>query len=305
MGAGNAVTEEERDMKNRRTGIIISIIVILIAAAAGSGFWWFRSTEPGWHEKNGQPAYYMTQERERAKGYQMIDGHPYMFDASGAPAPKGWVGEDGSSPGADLPETVFYCEGGGRLAEGWKYMDEKVWYFFQAGDKDTPGRTGQLARGYTTSGKIEIPERGYIGGEEGLALAYGIDVLNRFGWDLEAAYRYSSSLGFIPGASDHYGLTIHTCALQGFEKGEGNCLVWSGTFCVMARLLGKNCDLIWGTLQWNGTRPHAWTEIREDDGVHVYDPRKNDGKGLAGFDKRYGQKGTYKYNEDSKQYLQW
>ena len=73
----------------------------------------------------------------------------------------------------------------------------------------------------------------------------------------------------------------------------------------MAKLLGYDCRQIWGTLQWKGTRPHAWTEIWEEDGPHVYDPRKHEGVDMAGFDVHYGDKGSYKYDEDSKQYLEW
>ena len=73
----------------------------------------------------------------------------------------------------------------------------------------------------------------------------------------------------------------------------------------MAKLLGKDCRQIWGSLSWNGVRPHAWTEIWEKDGHHVYDPRKHDGEDMAGFDVRYGDKGTYKYDLDSIQYLEW
>ena len=83
---------------------------------------------------------------------------------------------------------------------------------------------------------------------------------------------------------------------------------WAGTFCTMARLLGYDCRMIWGTLQWNeNTVTHSWTEIwyEDEDEPHVFDPRHNDGQDLSGYDVRYGDKGTYKYNLESRQYLAW
>ena len=233
------------------------------------------------------------------RGYTLINGLPWYYQKEGVPAEKGWI---------DHPKTgdhLYYCLGNGQLATGWKYLEGKVWYFYQQEDVVNGRQIGALARSYTTSGKLEVPEEGCFEGDEGLALAYGIDVLNRFGWNLKAAFRYSGSLRFEQ--TDEYGenTKIHEVALVGFETGTGNCMVWSGTFCTMAKLLGKDCRLIWGTLVWNGVRPHAWTEIWEEDGIHVYDPRKNEGQDLAGFDVRYGQKGTYRYNEDSRIYLEW
>lgn len=285
-------------MKKKR--LIIGLLVFLIALSAGliiHHAW--QLTEPGWHNAGTESAYYVTDDRKKATGYLMIGDSPFYFEENGSPASKGWIDLDKAK------DRKAYCLGEGKLATGWKYLDGKVYYFYQKNDKEKTVFPGAMAKNYTTSGKLHIPSKGYIDGDKGLALAYGIDVLNRYGWNLTDAYKYSSSLRFVEGSDKHYGLTIHSCALQGFEHGEGNCLAWSGTFCVMAKLLGYDCRHIWGTLEWRGTRPHAWTEIWDEDGVHVYDPRKNGGKDLGGFNVHYGQKGTYKYNLDSRQYLPW
>ena len=304
----------KKEKKSRRR-ILLCIGVLLFLIALCAGFLVTRgmieTKEPGWHEENGAPASYVSDEGEMVTGYQIIGKEPFLFSPDGKLiTTAGWYDVNGKPWTQGEKEDRFYCEEGGELATGWKYIDGKVWYFYQKEDleRDDAGEDRKLcavAKNYTTTGGIPIPESGFVDGDKGLALAYGIDVLNRYGWTLKDAYKYSSSLRFVAGADEHYGLTIHSCALHGFKYGEGNCLAWSGTFCVMAKLLGYDCRQIWGTLQWKGTRPHAWTEIWEEDGPHVYDPRKHEGVDMAGFDVHYGDKGSYKYDEDSKQYLEW
>lgn len=283
----------------KKKRIIIGVLIILVAVMTGiiANYAWQQS-KPGWHNEGTDSAYYITDDWKKATGYQLIGDSPYYFDEEGTPAGKGWVDIDKNKG------LKAYCLGDGKLATGWKYLESKVFYFYQKDDENAD-QPGIMAKDYTTSGKLHIPETGYFDGDEALALAYGIDVLNRYGWDLKSAYKYSSSLRFVRGSDQHYGLTIHSCALQGFKYGEGNCLAWSGTFCVMAKLLGYDCRHIWGTLEWRGTRPHAWTEIWDDEGIHVYDPRKNGGEDFGGFNVQYGQKHTYRYNLDSRQYLPW
>ena len=231
-------------------------------------------------------------------GYAVKDGKAYYYNRFGRPSAKGWIHSD---------EGDFYCVGDGELATGWKYLDKKAYYFYQEDDvSDSDVKLGDQAKAFTTKGMIDIPEEGCLDGDEGQAVGYALDVLNRFGWDLESAYRYSAALGFIPGSDEHYGFTVPGCAIQGFKYGEGNCLAWAGTFCAMAQVMNYDARLIWGTLEWRGEDvPHGWVEIWMDDGIHVYDPRKNDGEDMAGFDVRYGEKGTRKYNEDSKEEIPW
>lgn len=275
-------------------------LLILAAILIPTGLFFAGSRDggdtPGWHGEEGEQAYYVCQDGSRAAGYQIIGGTPYYFDQEGQPAKAGWIREE--------DETVFYCLGDGHLATGWQYLDGKVWYFHDVGDGAglPPGR---LAGDWESPGGIHIPAEGCIDGDEGLALAYGIDVLNRYGWSLESAYRYSASLRFEEGSDQHYGFRTHLCAIYGFKNGGGNCLAWSGTFCTMARLLGYDCRQVWGSLKWRGTVPHAWTEIWDSGEPRVYDPRKHDGEDMAGFDVEYGEKGSYKYDLDSREYLEW
>ena len=231
-------------------------------------------------------------------GYSLENGKAYYYNLLGKPSEKGWIHSD---------EGDFYCIGNGELATGWKYLDKKAYYFYGKEDIGEPNAVlGRQAKSYTTKGGIVIPETGCLDDDRGLAIGYALDVLDKYGRDLESAYRYSAALGFIPGSDEHYGFTVPGCAIQGFQYGEGNCLAWAGTFCVMAQVMNYDTHLIWGTLEWRGEDvPHGWVEIWMDDGVHVYDPRKNDGEDMAGFDVRYGAPGTRDYNEDSKEEVPW
>ena len=248
--------------------------------------------ESGWYSQ-GNSLYFAKADGKKAKGYELIEGEPCYFNWQGKAEQKGWI------------KDKYYCIGNGKLTTGWKYIDDKAYYFYQDSDK-TKNQIGSLAKAYTTKGGITVPKEGYLDGDEAKAIGYAIDVLDRYGWNLKDAYKYSSSLRCVVGPDVHYGYKIHKCALQGFENGEGNCLAWAGTFCVMAKVLGYDCRLIWGTLKFRGDDVvHGWTEIWETDGPHVYDPRKGGGNSLSGFNVHYGDKGTYKYNEDSKRYLKW
>lgn len=289
-------------MKKRNkiiTGIAVTISAVIVLILLTGAIILFVGLEPGWHKIGDTSLFYITEEGDLATGYQLIGDEPYYFNYRGRPYKAGWIDDDSG-------EHQYYCTGDGRLATGWKYMDGKAWYFYQNSDVGNGGGPGEIARDYTTSGGITIGKKGYIDGEEGEALGYGMDVLNRYGWNLRSAFKYSSSLKYADGRDNLYGLTIHSCARHGFKYGQGNCLAWSSTFCVMAKLLGYDCRLVWGTLRFRGEDvTHAWNEIWEEDGPHVYDPRKNGGKDFGGFDRHYGEKGTYKYNEDSITYLDW
>ena len=289
-----------------------AIAVILGLIAMGAAFLissdLIESDKPGWHKEGKPTAYYILSDGEKAKGYQVINAQAYLFDQDGRVIKeKGWYDSQGRK--ADS-KAGFYVTDEGKLATGWKYIDGKVRYFYQKKDVTEGRPLCALARKFETPGKIYIPARGYLDGDDGLCLAYGIDVLNRYGWTLEAAYKYAASLRFTAGTEHQYGLTVRGCALHGFKYGEGNCLAWAGTFCVMAKLLGYDCKLIWGTLEWRGIRPHSWAEIWpkekcRDDEIRVFDPRKNEGVDMAGFDVRYGSKRSRDYILDSRQYLEW
>ena len=71
----------------------------------------------------------------------------------------------------------------------------------------------------------------------------------------------------------------------------------------MAKLLGYDCRQIWGYLGTGTEQPHSWTEIHDGGEIRIFDPRHEEGLDTSGFDVRYGQKGTYRYDENRKTYL--
>ena len=280
--------------KNPIAGIAISLLLIIAIALAGAAV--LVKIKPGWHRLGNLASFYTTEDGKLAKGYRRIDDEPYYFSKYGTTVKKGWIGED----------REYYCDGDGKLAVGWRYMDGKAYYFFQTEDSVLGHKLGARASSYTTQAGITIPDSGYLEGDEALAIGYALDVLNRYGNSLESAFKYSSSLRFVEGSDEHYGENVVGCAIHGFENGEGNCLAWAGTFVAMAKVLGYDARLVWGKLPFHDEMvPHGWVEIWEDDGIHVYDPRQNEGVDFSGFDKRYGEKGSRKYDEDSKEYFEW
>ncbi len=314
-----ARVERKKREKKKKSGRILALIVLVIVVAAGAYALLNYSSDnlgdagssesttassnksaEGNGSKSGVQYDEFVVTEDDKYVYNESEGRPMYYQKYDKPANAGWINDKKG-------EHIYYCEGEGKLATGWKYLEGKVWYFYNGDDANKGYQAGKLARNYETPGKINIPETGYIDGDEGLALAYAMDVLNRKGWNLEAAYRYSGGLRFEKEDELDENTKTHEAALMGFKTGKGNCMVWSGTFCTMAKLLGKDAKLIWGTLTWNGIRPHAWVEITEGDGEdpHVYDPRKNDGQDMAGFDVHYGDGGTYDYNLDSRVYLEW
>lgn len=281
--------------KIRTKRIILIIVAIVLLLAAGTRLALMKN--PGWHSISGKKVCYSNDSGKILTGYQLIEGEPYYFNVVGIPKEHGWV---------EAKEGDFFCEGEGKLAVGWHYIGDKAFYFYENNDKPDNGLVGAQAVNYVTAGGLAIGDKGYLEGEEALAIAYALDVLNRYGWSLESAYKYASSLEYAGDSSYLYGFTIHTIAIQGFKYGKGNCLAWTAPFCVMAKVMGYDCRLIWGTLPYRGKQVHhAWAEIWEEDGIHVYDPRRHLGKDMSGFDERYGEKGSRKYNEKSKQYVEW
>lgn len=177
-----------------------------------------------------------------------------------------------------LEGNTYYCKGNGLLATGWTAVGNNAYYF----DKNS---AVQLRN--TTIGYLKIPESGKLG----RAYAEGIRVLDKKGWNLKAAYKYSYKLKYWnrwmrKNSSEDY-------ALVGFTKGKGNCAVMAGTFVVMGKLLGYDIRQVYGRV-YHGL-PHSWTEIRQGGKTWVYDPNFQNEIHRSGWKIWYGKKGTWKY----------
>lgn len=241
----------------------------------------------GWQKQDGAWVYY-SDDGKAAKGYTLIGGVPYYFEKGGVPAERGWI------------DGTYYCDGKGRLHQGWLNDQGKACFFYM---KETDGYpAGTWAKDTAVPGGFRIPESGFLEGELGETCALAIDALDQTGWDLQGAYRYSAATDYADYEA-RYGMRIHKAALQALKYREGNCISWSAEFCIMAKLLGYDCRQIWGYLGKGTEQPHSWTEIHDGSEIRIFDPRHEEGLDTSGFDVRYGQKGTYRYDENRKTYL--
>ena len=129
-------------------------------------------------------------------------------------------------------------------------------------------------------------------------------ILNVIGWDLQAAFNWSSS------ALPYYGHGKPDMpesgapgtlwfATFGFTQGKGNCYVMAATFCEMARLLGYDARQMDGYVRnvRGGLSPHSWVEIDSDGQTYVYDPDYTYSRKKSAFKIQYGQKGTWQYQK--------
>ena len=175
----------------------------------------------------------------------------------------------------------YYGLGGGRLKTGWKAIVEKkkgkAVYFYK--------NTGAMAKN-TRIGHLKVPKNGRLG----RAYYLGVKRLDKIGWSLKKAYRWSSRMRY-QGRS-YRAKNSETYAIKGFSKGYGNCYCMAATFYIMAKLLGYDVHQVEGRVDL----PHSWTVIRQNGRDWVYDPNFTNETGRNGWKIYYGKKGTWKYN---------
>lgn len=175
----------------------------------------------------------------------------------------------------------YYCKGGGKLATGWKAIGKKACYFYPKGKKAC-----QMAKN-TKIGYLKIPKSGRLGE----AYALGIKALNKHGWNLKSAYRFSYRLKYY----DRWYRTKNSerYSLRGFKAHHGNCYVMAATFYIQAKLLGYDIHQVRGHV---GVWPHSWTVIRHGKKYYVYDPNFRNETGRNGWKIWYGKSGTWRYS---------
>ncbi len=167
--------------------------------------------------------------------------------------------------------------GGGVLKTGWAAVGNKAMYF----DKST----GIMAKNKKI-GYLKIPKDGRLG----KAYALGVKQLDKMGWSLKKAYRFSYKIKY-QGRS-YRAKSSEKYAIKGFTKKKGNCYVMAATFYIMAKLLGYDVHQVEGRVDL----PHSWTVIIQNGKEWVYDPNFKNETGRNGWKIYYGKKGTWKYN---------
>ena len=175
----------------------------------------------------------------------------------------------------------YYCTGGGVLATGWKAIGKKACYFYPDGVKAC-----EMAKN-TKVGYLKIPKSGRLGE----AYALGVKALDKHGWTLRAAYRFSYKLKYYD--RWYRRKTSELYALRGFKEHHGNCYVMAATFYIQAKLLGCDVHQVRGHV---GVWPHSWTVIRHGKKYYVYDPNFRNETGRNGWKIWYGKRGTWRYS---------
>ena len=175
----------------------------------------------------------------------------------------------------------YYGIGSGAIKTGWAAIVEKkkgkAVYFNE--------KTGAMVKNAKV-GYIKIPSSGRLGE----AYYRGVKRLDKIGWSLRKAYRWSARMKY-QGRSFR-AKNSETYAIKGFKKGYGNCYCMAATFYIMAKLLGYDVHQVEGRVDL----PHSWTVIRQNGREYVYDPNFTNETGRNGWKISYGQKGTWRYN---------
>ena len=178
----------------------------------------------------------------------------------------------------------YYGLGGGVLKTKWAAIGKNAMYFNPSNGKT--GTVGSMAKNCTI-GHLKVPANGRLGE----AYALGVKELDRIGWNLKAAYKFSYKIKY---RSRWYRRsTAEQYAIRGFKKRNGNCFVMASTFYIMAKLLGYDVHQVKGKVAY--VAPHSWTVIVTNGKQRVYDPNFKNETGRNGWNIYYGKKGTWRY----------
>ena len=187
-------------------------------------------------------------------------------------------------------DYYYYCSSYPEVAKTYSYDDTAMLKYFAT----TGIHEGQKAKAsfdqkiYDQMEEL-FPHYDYPRAEE---------VLNQVGWDLRAAFNWSSHLSYIAADLPKEGSKgINFFADWGYDHHSGNCYCYAATFTQMARLLGYDARQTSGGIRtWSGgLAAHSWVEIDQDDQTYVYDPEYQHESGNDGFANVYGQSGRWKY----------
>ena len=176
----------------------------------------------------------------------------------------------------------YYGLGEGAVKTGWAAIGDNAMYFYP--------ESGAMAKN-TTVGYLKVPANGRLG----KAYALGVRQLDKSGWTLKDAYKFSYKLKYQ--GRWYRAKDSETYAIKGFTKHKGNCYVMAATFYIQGKLLGYDIHQVHGKV---GIWPHSWTVIKEDGKEWVYDPNFRNETGRNGWKIWYGKKGTWKYSKKKK-----
>lgn len=123
------------------------------------------------------------------------------------------------------------------------------------------------------------------------------NLANSLGRDLYKCYKWSVGIPYVKWA---VGNNVEEGALYAFQNNAGDCIGKAASFCMMARELGYECNVIWGKVPYRagGYGDHAWCEIVYNGSTYVCDPQYEWNDGSNGYMFNYGTSGTWRYQRD-------
>lgn len=284
----------------------------------------------GWVEI-GSDKYYMNRDGSLHTGWRSLDNKKYYFVPKTGKMKKGWL---------TLNNKKYYFEKEGHQTFGWRSVGGKVYYFMPLPNSgymrtgwlnvgkdryymdldgsrctglkkisgknyffDKGGKLVKNKRAYTINGKrYNISENGVVT-ELSSAEKLAAERLDKIGWNLYAAFKWSSSeISYYRhnfNVPDGYKNPSDYYAEYGFKNEIGNCYIMAGTFYHMARLLGYEVHQVNGyvPLKSGGLGPHSWVEIVVNGSTYVCDPDFTYDSGRNGYLINYGQSGTWRYTD--------
>ena len=220
----------------------------------------------GWVENGGRWYYFSTDNGAMLTGWQKIGGNWYFLGADGS-MQTGWVDHNG---------TQYYLDASGIMAsDSWignNYVDK--------------------------SGALSIPDQAAVEkyldlkSEEVFALV-GRDLRACFDWT--ASFPYSHMDDNVPShltPSEYF-------SLKGFNDHTGDCYVYAAVMTVLARRLGYDANMVMGYVprRGGGLITHGWCEVNIGGTIWILDPNFTAETGRNGYMIRYGQSGTWRYQD--------
>lgn len=260
----------------------------------------------GWKQISSKWYYFSKSKKTAAAltGWQTIAGKRYYFDNTGV-RKSGWI---------KYKDVYNYCSkvNGAVLKNRWINLSGKKYYVNSTGARVTGFVTIGGKNYYFQSNGVLVTDKYHyqIGSQyynidkNGVAYAlpiatyYAESKLDQIGWNLQAAFQWSSSmsyysLGGVPAGQTH---SVYY-SVFGFKYGMGDCNVMAATFYQMAKSLGYEAYLISGyvPLAAGGMGDHGWVEIVINGTTYVCDPDFAYETGRNGYMITYGSSGTWQY----------
>ena len=264
---------------------------LVVSGYTDDGYYVNSKGEWSWDswEYNSTGWWYSLKEGGYATGWKEINGYWYYFDMTSGYMKTGWLLESGS---------WFYLASDGHMYASNLYRIGNSFYAFNGS-----GVMLSDTSYYFNGGYVPLGEDGKATGVAAEVLLKADNVLNVCGRSMWDAFqwtigniKYSSShmSGIGPGENDVESLWF---ANHGFDYRLGNCYVEAAAFCWMSRLLGVETHFIKGhVVTKNGKSRHGWCEAVIDGEIRVFDLTFSQ-SGRDGYNKQYGDKGTWKYVE--------